>query len=392
MPAPSFLVVLPWELDRVGGVNQVARDLLRRLERDGTWRPALLVSSWHHREPQIAHDGARITIRARLGAAGWGALKRPLAMARMLRSLHRLDRILARQRVEVVNLHYPNSYVWSFIWLRRLGRRFRLILSFHGMDLEAIRRATPLERRGWERALARCDAVVCCSAFLARELSELAPGARDRVVVIHNGIDPEATLREMDAASAPPPGDRPYVACVATFESKKGLDVLVRAFARVAAALADTDLVIVGREESEHAEIERLVEGAGLAGRVHLFTDVPHAAALRIIRSARALVLPSRREPFGLVLLEAGLLGVPIVASSVGGIPEVVLEGQTGRLVPPEDERALADAIAAAVRERDESRRLGDAMRERVLKQFSWDAAFEKYRAVALGQPDARGS
>ena len=401
MPAPpTYLIVLPWDVlpwdpRSAGGVNEVARNLLRSIAEDGTWRPGLLVSSWTHRRPLVTDGEPAVTIRARLrnplrrlGSAG-GLLR---SLVTTPRTLQRLAGILSRHRVEVVNLHYASATIWGFILLRRvLRRRFRLLLSFHGLDVQAIRDAAPWERRTWRRALAACDALVCCSEALARELALALPELRGRVTVVHNGIDPASTYEDVGPAPLPAAlAGRRYLACVATFEHKKGLDVLVRAFARIAAAEPETDLAIVGREEVEHAAIEALVDRLGLARRVQLLTDVPHPVALRIIQSARAFVLPSRREPFGIVLLEAGLFGVPIVATSVGGIPEVVLDGETGRLVAPDDEVALAEAIARTLRDEDESRRRAGAMRERVLKHFSSGAAFAKYRALALGTPIAR--
>jgi glycosyltransferase involved in cell wall biosynthesis len=396
-PSTTYLIVLPWDVlpwdpRSAGGVNEVVRNLLRCIQKDGTWRPALLASSWDCRRP-VALDGEPVlTVRSRLrnplrlvGSVD-GFFK---ALATTPRELHRLAGILTRHRVAVVNLHYATPAVWSFILVRSLlRRRFRLLLSFHGLDVDEIRNASRRERWLWARALAASDAVACCSEALARDLAELEPGARGRIAVVHNGIDPRTTFEDVAPAALPEAlAGRDYVACVATYERKKGLDVLLRAFARLAGELPGVDLVLVGREESEHAAVEGLVDALGLRERVHLLTDVPHPVTLRILRAARALALPSRREPFGLVLLEAGVFGVPIVATRVGGIPEVVADGETGRLVPPDDDRALAEALARALRDDAESRRMADAMRERVLKHFSWDAAFAKYRALALGEP-----
>ncbi len=387
---PAYLIVLPWELTYAGGVNEVVRNLLRCLSADRTWNPALLVSSWAHRRPAVEQDDGLVTIRTRLQNPVWhlgSVVKMLKAAVAMPRSLRHLYTILSRHRVDIVNLQYVNPDVWNFIVLRPLLRpRFRLILSFHGMDIEGIRNCSPVGRWLWRRALARCDGLVCCSHALARELEQVEPAVRGRLTVIHNGIDPRAVSDELATASLPDALEaRRYLACVATFDHKKGLDVLVKAFRRLAAALPGMDLVLAGRSNGEEPAIRSLVEQLDLRNRVHLMTDMPHAVTLRIIANARAFVLASRREPFGIVLLEAGLLGIPIVATSVGGIREVVRDGQTGRLVPAEDEAALAQAISETLRDDISSRRMAEAMRARVLAEFSWDAAFSKYRALALG-------
>ena len=132
---------------------------------------------------------------------------------------------------------------------------------------------------------------------------------------------------------------------VGTFERKKAHDVLIEGFERMAAAHPDLSLAIIGRSGPALAACRERVATSPLGKRIMLLVDLPHAATLAAIAGATLFVLPSRREPFGIAILEAAALGRPVVATRVGGIPEIVDDGRSGLLVPPEDAAALADAL-----------------------------------------------
>jgi glycosyltransferase involved in cell wall biosynthesis len=148
---------------------------------------------------------------------------------------------------------------------------------------------------------------------------------------------------------------------VARLTPQKGVDVAVRALPSLP---ADTVLVVLG-EGPERPVLEHLARVLGVEGRVFLPGRVPDVAAW--LRRATLLVHPARWEGFGLGVLEAMLAGLPVVASRVSSLPELVVEGETGLLVPPDDEQALAAAIVDALARRD----LGPAGRERALRDFS---------------------
>jgi glycosyltransferase involved in cell wall biosynthesis len=109
------------------------------------------------------------------------------------------------------------------------------------------------------------------------------------------------------------------------------------------------------------------------------------------LERARVLCLPSRSESFGVALLEAGAYGLPVVASRVGGIPEIVTDGETGLLVPPEDPAALSDALERVLSDPERARRLGDNLRRRVVADFSWTRAYQDYRALLRTPTDEGG-
>src|SRR5205814_2309122 len=140
-----------------------------------------------------------------------------------------------------------------------------------------------------------------------------------------------------------------------------------------------TVLVVLG-EGPERAALERLSAELGMAERVFLLGRMPDVAAW--LRRATLLVHPARWEGFGMAVLEAMLAGLPVVASAVSSLPELVLDGETGLLVPPDDPQALARAVGCALEQPD----LGEAGRRRARAEFSIarmaDRTLALYRAL----------
>ncbi len=184
-----------------------------------------------------------------------------------------------------------------------------------------------------------------------------------RLELIRNGIDDEAfraSASRLDArAAAGIPAGVPLVG-IAGADRRKGVDVFVRAAARLAGLHPDAHYVVCGRFPSEELrrEVLGIAERAGLAGRLHAIGFQENVGAF--MRASDVWTMPSRNDAFPLVGLEVAAVGRPIVASAVGGIPEMVVDGQTGFLVPSGDDEALARQLAAL---------LGDgALRERMGK------------------------
>lgn len=379
--APVYLFVLPWSLSGVGGVNQVVINLAREMQKQGHFQPLVLVTDWDASTPAEGSEFGLPTLRWRVRAyhSGMG-LKEKLAYwlwERRFRAA--FEQLCRRRRVAAVNVHYPGA---TALALQRcvaaMAQPVPLILSFHGADLNALQRAPAPERALWAAALPRADALVTCSRDLRRQLLDTC-GAQLNVSVIHNGLD-AAGFAAM-AGGTPPPGGR-TILNVAKFEHKKGQDVLLDAFASLAAEFPDLTLTLAGASDQALPSLERQAARLGVSGRVRLLRDVPHAAVAQLFASATVFALPSRQEPFGIVLLEAGALGLPVVASAVGGVPEILEDGVTARLVPPDDAARLAQALRAVLRDPDGAQAMGARLRAHVQTRFSWHASSAGYAAL----------
>ena len=214
-----------------------------------------------------------------------------------------------------------------------------------------------------ERALAqRAAKVIAITEALARFQVERVGLPADKLEVIHYGLDEVPLAWGSNAADDVPPDARVLLA-VCRLEPQKGLEVAVRALPEIRKRHSKAELVVLG-EGPQRAELEQLANDLHVP--VHLLGRVPDVAAW--LRRADVLVHPARWEGFGLALLEAMLCSLPVVATRVSSIPEIVADGETGLLVAPDDPAALATAV---IRVLDDPGGYGERGRERARSQFN---------------------
>ncbi len=173
-------------------------------------------------------------------------------------------------------------------------------------------------------------------------------------------------------------------------ERKYGPEVLVEAFAKVAAACPEARLTLAGKGDMTESLRKRVAE-LGLSDKVEFPGRLPHERMMAAMRNTDIFVMPSTcQESFGVAAIEASACEVPVIATRVGGVPEAVVDGQTGILVPPFDSNRLAEACIALVRDPGERARLGRAGRQFVLDHYQWHANAATmaavYRQLLAGQ------
>ncbi|MFH8696959.1 glycogen synthase [Streptomyces chartreusis] len=231
-------------------------------------------------------------------------------------------------------------------------------------------------------AIEAADAVIAVSGAMREDIlgcyPALDPG---RVHVVHNGID--TTLYRPDHRTDVLTrfgldADRPYVLFVGRITRQKGVPHLLRAIrhidpaAQVVLCAGAPDTPEIDQEFRDlYQELSRVREG------VHWIPQMlPRPEVIQLLTHAAVFVCPSVYEPLGIVNLEAMACGTPVVASQVGGIPEVVDDGKTGLLVPLDDdfEAGLAHALDSVIGDQEAARRMGEAGRERAVGEFGWDA------------------
>ena len=383
---PGWLFVLPWSPEHVGGVNQVVKNLYREFERAQDYRPLLLVPDWTATAPQpAAHAGFDSwLLRLRVPPAGQSArlwLRYALSLPG---DLLRLARWLRREQIAVVNFHYPSLAAWPVLLLQRLGWfRGRLILSFHGTDVEELGGSLAVTEPHWRQLASLPGRVGVPSAFLADRLRRHLPLAPIRVVP--NGVAPLDPDMPADAALVNPwlvqAPDGPYLLHIGKFGSIKGQDLAIRTLARLTVRYPALSLLLIG--SGEYDELQALAISLGVGDKVHFLCDVPHPAVLQLMRRAALLLSSSRFESFGLVIIEAGLMGTPVVAMAVGGIPELIRDGQNGLLCAAEDVGAASQAICRLLDEPTLACRLADRLGQDARQHYSWNAAYRAYLDVA---------
>jgi len=379
---PAYLFVLPWSLSHVGGVNQVVINLGREMQRAGSYEPIVLVNDWESVDPVWQEEHGLRTVRWRIRE--WRAemgFKESLAFGFWLRRFRQaFGQFCKTHQIAVVNVHYPGASLHTID--RLIGEPalpVPLIVSFHGADLTALQSASDKDQPYWRNLLQRVAAIIVCSKNMHMRVVD-AFGKGVMPTVIHNGLDSAAFVAL--AGSAPQSPTR-NILNVAKFETKKGQDVLIEAFASLADDYPDLRLVFVGATALALDTLRKLCIECGIADRVQFFPDTPHHEVAVFFRQASVFVLPSREEPFGIVLLEAGAFGLPVVASRVGGIEEILTDHVTGRLVAVGDAPALANAIRSLLDAKEDAAAMGHRLQLHVADNFTWAVAHAAYVRLA---------
>ncbi len=282
------------------------------------------------------------------------------------------ERLLKQHRPVLIHAHFGIEGVYALPLAKRL--EIPLITTFHGFDATLAAPAL-LASPAWahyplrRRALAReGDRFLCASSFIRERVLAMGfPEARTHTHYL--GVDCESI--QPRAASE----ELPVILHVARLVAVKGTEYLLRAFAAVAPRYGDARLVVIG-DGPLRGSLERLATALGISNRVQFLGALRHSEVLAWMRRAAMLVLPGIRtatgrvEGLGLVLLEAAATGVPVIGSAVGGIPECIVDGQSGFLVPTRDASALADRMGVLLGDPSLRQRMGAAGRSHVERHF----------------------
>jgi alpha-maltose-1-phosphate synthase len=322
------------------------------------------------------------------GYAPWerlaGGLEAPYAPA--LEALS-VGLAMARDPVAADVVHTHTWYVGLGGMLVQSIHDVPLVVTLHSMEplrpWKADQLGTGYAVSSWAERLAveRAERVIAVSAQMRGDILAHFRVDPDRVVVIHNGVDAEAFRRTPRREALARHGVRePYVLFVGRISEQKGIFPLLEA----ARALPEDVSLVLCASSPDTPELRARLEAA-VAGRPRIRwinAMLPVEEVVELYSHAAVFVCPSIYEPFGLINLEAMACGTPVVATRVGGIPEVVVDGETGWLVGPGDPAALAGALRGALADPARARQMGEAGRGRVEAHFSWDRIAERTLAV----------
>ena len=304
-----------------------------------------------------------ISPRWRLLRAGWQMVSR---------DPRSYQRLLGDRRPALIHAHFGIEGVYALPLAKRL--KIPLVTTFHGFDATLSTAALlcspawanyPLFRR---RLAVQGDLFLCASSFIRDRV--LAMGFPEARTLLHYiGVDPGA-IRPREPAE-----ETPTILHVARRVAVKGPQYLIRAVAARGQRHANVQLVIIGDGPLQRS-LQTLAGSVGLQDRVRFLGVQPHAEVMAWMRKAAVLVLPSVRtatgrvEGLGMVLLEAAATAVPAIGSRLGGIPEGVIDGQTGYLVPERDASALAARLSDLLDDSAGRQRMGTAARALVERRF----------------------
>ena len=371
------ILMLTWNYPPVtGGIEYVAEHLVRGLRARG------------HAVRVVTAHAADAPPEPETWRAG-----RPGLKAYVLFSFFRGFSLCRAERPDVIVCSSVVSAPAGWI-LSRLFRRPLAVLA-HGSD---ILYPGWLYTRAVRWLFGRADRL-CANSGRTRDLLVAAGQRPERIAVVPPGV----LVPPADASPPPLSKDladrvtgRRVLMTVGRLIRRKGvLEFVEQVMPPLAREFPDVLYVVVGddaRHSLVHRErrrdlIARRVQELGLERHVYLAGRLRDEEVSALYREAKVFVLPARDIPgdvegFGIVFLEAALAGLPSVATRVGGIPEAVEDGVTGRLVKPDDAEAMRAAVADLLRNDTERRRLGEAGRQRARDLFSWEAISARYEAV----------
>lgn len=297
-----------------------------------------------------------------------------------VRQLRRFVRFLRSERVDLVQTHdfYSNVFGMAGAALARVPARIAAKRETSGVRSGAQRRAELLAYRLAHAVLANAEAV---KEHLVRAG---VPG--DKVCVVYNGLDagrvrpPEGFRREDALAAFDLPAGRPFVTLVANLRLPvKDHPTFLRAARRVRESVPEAAFVLAGEGELT-GSVRELAAALGLAG--HVFFTGRCAEVGKLLAVSDVCVLSSTAEGFSNSILEYMAAARPVVATDVGGAREAVVEGETGHLVAPGDDEAMAARIVGLLQNPERARAMGERGRLRVAERFSCDAALARTEAL----------
>ncbi|MDG4771397.1 glycosyltransferase [Solwaraspora sp. WMMD792] len=291
----------------------------------------------------------------------------------LTRRSDRMVKEISDRGVRILHAHFGVEGVYSVQTARTLG--VPLVTTLHGFDVTVTKRQLLASRKpSWINYVARRDSLfdtgvkfICVSGHIQRCAIEWGYPA-ERTLMLPIGVDTEVV-------TPVPLPETPRIVHVARLVEKKGTADLLRAFAVVRRAVPAAELVIIG-DGPLRGPLGALATELGVAETARFLGVRPHAEVLATVAQSRVLCLPSvtaangDQEGLGMALLEAAATGRPVVGTRHGGIPEAVVDGVTGYLVPERDPAALAERLVALLGDPDLCQRLGTGGRTLVEDRF----------------------
>ena len=382
---PSYLFILPWSLGAVGGINQVVENLILQMKRDGQFNPMLMVISWEDtkiRQKNIKNIDHYFFRLENPWDYNENIFKFALFFLRLWKTIPQFFRFIKKNNIKVINFHYCSLTALNIVYLKALGLyKGKLILSFHGIDAMAVQKSHGIKRKLWKLLIKSSDAIVTCSNFLKKHLMLFDQACKNKIAVVHNGIDVSAFTTNYDKNYYfnPVLKKQKFILNVATMQKIKGQDILIKAFSKISKDYENFNLVIVGRPAEAMDKLKALNVSLKLEDRVWIYEGLSHNKISVFMKNAEIFVLPSRYEAFGIVILEAGAFGVPVIASNVGGIREIITHDQTGRLFEVEDTDQLEKELRFLLENPEQRQKLGKNLKTHVSHHFSWLNSYQKY-------------
>lgn len=328
------------------------------------------------------------TLRTRLEAAGIythsiASLGRDISTGKDTGSLKEIMSVIHHRRPDILHVHSPKAAGLGAVAGRILGVK-KIMYTVHGWAFNEDR---PLPQRLAIIFFSWLTMMLCSTTILLSEReyaqAQRFPWIKHKLRLIPLGIKTptfmsvegaKQTMAKHIGMSVPEYAKKTVVGTISELHPNKGLNYLINAFASTVIQYPNTILVIVGNGQ-EQANLRTLIQDKKLENSVFLAGYVDHAAEL--LKSFTIFIMSSLKEGLPYAILEAGTASLPVVATTVGGIPEIVEDMKSGVLVQPKNIKELSHALSYMIEHPDERRKFGAALRQRVTTSFSLPTMLE---------------
>lgn len=316
-------------------------------------------------------DGELLTRLERVGipTVSINSLGRDIDVFSEFKAFREIYTLLRTYKPDVLHLNSSKAGISALAG--RLARVPTIIFTVHGWAWNEER---PFIQKiliaiAYVATILLCHTVLAVSRSAAQQ-ARFMPIRKRNLIVIHNGVRESNLLTREDARKILLPESKRsfWIGTIAELHPIKGLPTLIEAYEHFAPDFASSELVIIG-EGQQRSELERQIRIEGVSGTTHLLGHVRDAS--RYLLAFDVFVLASKSEGLPYALLEAGTAGVPVVATDVGGIPEIVTDGESGILVPYGDRGALTEALEQLAGNEPLKRDMSQRLKEKISQDFS---------------------
>lgn len=293
----------------------------------------------------------------------------------------------AREQPHIILAAHPNLAPVAMA-MKCFASKAQVIVCVHGIEvwrpLSAIRGLS----------LRRADLVLAPSADTARKAEEVQHVASKKIRKLPWALDPEFLACAAASKNLPLPREFPLGLVILSVgrwsasERYKGADLLIHSVAKLATQFQDLHLVLAGSGD-DIPHLRKLAKKSGRAERIHFLENLSHEALAACYSKADVFALPSSGEGFGFVFLEAMAMQKPVIGANVGGIPDIVQNGETGFLVDPKDSVSLVSALHGLLSSADLRERMGKRARDTVLSCFSFEKFQSELRSILQEESSA---
>lgn len=283
----------------------------------------------------------------------------------------KVKKIIESIKPDIVHAHYATGYGLT----GALCKVRPYIISTWGSDVFLAPKKNKIFKYILKYNFERADYITATSRNLTEETSLYT---NKKVITIPFGVDTMKFSRQEKACS-----DTLTLGIVKSLEHIYGVRYLIEAFAEISGKYGNVNLLIVGDGPLRH-DLEQLCRKYQIENRVTFLGSVPNSQVSTVLNRMDIFVMPSLSESFGVSILEAEACQIPVVASNVGGIPEVVKDGSTGFLIKPGDSKAIADKLIKLIENKELREEMGRQGRIFVEKNYDWKHCVDQMHRLYL--------